>query len=179
MPEMDGRDTLKAIRHNPKIKHIPVIMLTGKKKDMDIIVGLEIGADDYITKPFVPGVLLARVNAILRRISSHEEKKEDDIIRKGDLIIDNTQREIRYKGKKINTTFTEFNLLKTLAQNSKRVMERNDLLDLVWGEDYVGDGRVLDVYVRFLRKKLKNAGSKHNFIETVRHIGHKFVDPAL
>ena len=176
MPEMDGRETLKAIRRNPKLKSLPIIMLTGKQKEMDVILGLEIGADDYITKPFAPGVLLARINAILRRITNQKEKKEEEIIKKGDLVIDSTLREIKYKNKKIETTFTEFNLLKVLAKNSNRVMSRNELLDKVWGEDYVGDGRVLDVYIRFLRRKLKEVGCKEELIETIRNIGHKFSD---
>lgn len=169
LPEMDGFEVCKRLRaeNNPVL----ILMLTAKDDDIDKIVGLEIGADDYMTKPFNPKELVARVKAILRRANRPTEKSE--VIQLGDLVIDQGSREVRVNGNIVDGIRTqEFDLLVTLAEHKGLVLQREKLLNLAWGYDYYGQTRTVDVHVAHLRKKLSDSAT---VIETVTGVGYKLV----
>ncbi len=167
IPYMDGIDILKWIR---KQKETPVIMITAKGDTFDKVLALEIGADDYIVKPFEPKELLARVKAVLRRYSSENSKAE--IIKLSDLSIDSTSYKVVYNGEEIKMPPKEFELLYYLASNKNKVFTRDQLLCEVWGYDYPGDSRTVDVHIKRLREKL-NSGEQWE-IQTVWGVGYKF-----
>lgn len=169
LPGMDGLEVCKILKKSTKTASVPVIMLTAKGEESDIIVGLELGADDYITKPFSPKVLVARVRAVLRRLEEQEKPKET--IQIHDLTINIPKHEVTLKGKPIELTKIEFNLLRCLASNPGRVFTRDQLLNKVWGDEIFIVDRAVDVHIRRLRKKLKTASK---FIVTIRGIGYKF-----
>lgn len=173
LPEVDGFDICKEIKKNKDTENIPIIMLTAKSEEFDKILGLELGADDYITKPFSVRELLARIKVVLRR--NHKEDKSE-VINTGDLIIDFNKHEVIKKGEKIELTLKEFELLKLLILNKGKVMTRDFLLDKVWGYEYYGETRTVDVHVRHLRQKLEDDDKNPDYIETVRGIGYKFKD---
>lgn len=173
LPEVDGFDICKEIKRNKDTENIPIIMLTAKSEEFDKILGLELGADDYITKPFSVRELLARIKVVLRR--NHKEDKSE-VINTGDLIIDFNKHEVIKKGEKIELTLKEFELLKLLILNKGKVMTRDFLLDKVWGYEYYGETRTVDVHVRHLRQKLEDDDKNPDYIETVRGIGYKFKD---
>lgn len=173
LPEVDGFDICKEIKRNKDTENIPIIMLTAKSEEFDKILGLELGADDYITKPFSVRELLARIKVVLRR--NHKEDKSE-VINTGDLIIDFNKHEVIKKGEKIELTLKEFELLKLLVLNKGKVMTRDFLLDKVWGYEYYGETRTVDVHVRHLRQKLEDDDKNPDYIETVRGIGYKFKD---
>jgi len=162
----------------------PIIMLTAKSEEIDKVLGLEFGADDYVTKPFSVRELMARVKAVLRRSESmlapsaqepgnkDEKRSEQKLIHVGDLTIDIDKHEVRVKDRIVELTFKEFELLKTLAVNRGKVMSRDYLLDKVWGYDYIGETRTVDVHVRYLRLKL---GEEDNIIQTIRGVGYKIL----
>jgi len=168
LPEMSGWDVCREIR---KTSSLPILMLTARDADVDKIVGLELGADDYLTKPFNPRELVARVKAILRR--SEAKIEEEKIIVSGDLKINLESREVMVKEKRIDLRPKEFDLLKTLAQHPHRVFNREKLLELVWGYDFYGDSRTVDVHIQHLRNKLDEAGLEP-LIQTVWGVGYKF-----
>ncbi len=171
LPGIDGLDVCRELKRNDKTSSIQVIMLTAKGEESDIVVGLELGADDYITKPFSPRVLIARVKAVLRR--TKEKREEAKIIKINQLTIDLIRYHVTFKGKPLVLTSTEFNILAFLAQNRGRVYTRDQLLDQAWkGESFVVD-RTVDVHIRRLRQKLCQ-GSQ--LIETIRGVGYKFKD---
>jgi len=169
LPDVDGLEVCKMLKKAPKTGSIPIIMLTAKGEESDIIVGLELGANDYITKPFSPGVLIARVKAILRRREG--ELKPKEIIQVEGLTIDLPGHKVTLKGEPVELTTTEFNLLECLASNPGHVFTRDQLLDSAWGEETFILDRAVDVHIRRLRKKLKAASG---WIITVRGIGYKF-----
>lgn len=173
LPEMDGYDVCKELRKNKETKAIPVIMLTAKSEELDKILGLELGADDYITKPFSVRELLARVKAVLRR---NLKEDEHEVYQYEDLIIDIEKVEVRKKDKLIELTLKEFELLKLLIINKGKVLTRDFLLDKVWGYEYYGETRTVDVHVRHLRQKIEDDDSNPSYIETVRGIGYRFKD---
>ena len=168
MPEMDGLEVCRILR---KESDIPVVMLTARGDDVDRIVGLELGADDYITKPFNPRELVARVKAVLRRTEAGTRRPA--AIDVGDLHIDVAGREVRVAGKPVQLRAKEFDLLVALAQNVGVAMPRERLLNLVWGEDFFGDARTLDVHIAWLREKIAAATPK---IVTVWGFGYKLVE---
>ncbi len=168
LPEMDGLEVCRIIKSNERTSDIPIIMLTAKGEETDIVVGLEIGADDYVTKPFSPRVLLARTKALLRRKTKEPISKE--IIQVENLVIDTGKYLVTIEGKPISLTSTEFNLLRFLAQHRGKVFTRNQLLDNVWKDETFVIDRTVDVHIRSLRKKL---GSAANLIETVRGVGYR------
>ncbi len=172
LPEIDGLEVCRRLRaqDNP----IPILMLTARDEDVDKILGLEFGADDYLTKPFNPRELVARIKAILRR-GGMADLKPAAPERLGDLVIDPARREVTIKGKPVSLRTKEFDLLLTLAQHKGLVLSRDQLLDLAWGYEYFGQTRTVDVHVAHLRKKL--AGSDI-LIETVTGIGYKLIAPA-
>ncbi len=170
LPGVDGLDVCKDLKRNEKTRHIPVIMLTAKTEDSDIVSGLELGADDYITKPFSPRVLLARVKAALRRKKTGSEEESSSIIR-GDLTINTVRREVRAGGQPIALTATEFNILHFLAVRPGWVFSRDQIISAVKGDDYPVTERSVDVQIAGLRRKLGDVGE---IIETVRGVGYRF-----
>ena len=171
LPGMDGLKVCSMLKKDPEMKHIPVIMLTARSEDDDIVNGLETGADDYITKPFSPRILIARVKAALRRVEqdgSGTDSGNRIIIH--DLIIDVLRHETLVDGQPVNLSATEFAILRFLAENPGWVFSRNQIIDSVKGEDYPVTARSVDVQILGIRKKL---GDKGNVIETVRGIGYR------
>ena len=168
LPEMDGLEVCKELRSTPKTTLVPIIMLTARVEETDKIVGLELGADDYMTKPFSPKELVARVKALLRRLERKPEKEK--AYRYGKLILDLTKHEVSYDNRPVELTSKEFDLLECLLRNKGRVLSRDYLMDQVWGYDYYGGMRTVDVHIRRLRGKLP-ALSKD--IQTVKNLGYK------
>ncbi len=168
LPEIDGLEVCKQLRRD---SDVPIIMLTARSDDVDRIVGLELGADDYLCKPFNPRELVARVKAVLRRTRPLERPPE--AVTLGNLRIDPARREVEVAGKPVTLRAKEFDLLLTFAQNEGLVLDRERLLNLVWGYDYLGDSRTIDVHVTWLREKL--AGSTCR-IQTVWGVGYKLVN---
>lgn len=168
LPGMNGVDVCKKLRLDYKVE-TPIIMLTAKSEEVDKILGLELGADDYVTKPFSVRELIARIKAVLRRYEQSNE--ETNVIKVKNLLIDVDKHEVLFHDTPLDLTFKEFELLRTLAQNRGKVLTREFLLDTVWGYDYIGETRTVDVHIRYLRKKMGNDDSK--YIETIRGIGYK------
>lgn len=171
LPGMDGLEVCRKLKSDVKTESLPIIMLTARSEETDIVTGLELGADDYVTKPFSPKVLIARVRRILRRAASRDAEQPTIKIR--DLVMDPARREVHVKGKLINLTFTEFNILYALARRPGLVLTRYQIVDAVRGEDYPVTDRAVDVQIVSLRKKLGSCGS---YIETVRGVGYRFKD---
>jgi phosphate regulon transcriptional regulator PhoB len=171
LPGIDGLEVCRILKRETKTSSIPIVMLTVKSDETDIVVGLELGADDYITKPFSPRILAARVKAILRRKEPKEEKAE--IIKIGALTINLVKYQVSLKNKPLFLTSTEFKILAFLARNRGRVFTRDQLLDKAWKEESFVVDRTVDVHIRRLRQKL---GPASYLIETVRGVGYKFKD---
>ena len=169
MPGLDGLQVCQQLRSDPRSGRIPVIMLTAKATEADRIVGLELGADDYITKPFSPREVVARVKAVLRRSVAHQD--EPQLIRGGDLTIDLSGHEVSYKGQRVSLTATEFRILEFLAARPGRVFSRDEIIDSALGNDTSVFDRTVDVHVTAIRRKLGAGGEQ---IETVRGFGYKF-----
>ncbi|MCI9303625.1 response regulator transcription factor [Clostridium sp.] len=172
IPGKDGYDVCKEVRGNSEVKNIPIIMLTAKSEELDKILGLELGADDYITKPFSVRELLARVKAVLRRFYIVEP--ESNVLTFGDLVADFEKREIVIKDKKLDLTLKEFELLEILIRNKGKILTRDTLLDKIWGYEYIGETRTVDVHIRYLRKKIEEDDKNPKFIETIRGVGYRF-----
>lgn len=172
LPGADGLEVCRQLKADPETNHIPVIMLTALSEEADIVTGLELGADDYITKPFSPQVLLARVKAALRRISTAQPVSNSDgrILIHG-ISVDATRHKVEVDGNAVTLTFTEFKVLQLMAGQPGRVFTRYQIVDAVHGDDYPVTDRSVDVQIVGLRKKLGTAGQ---FIETVRGIGYRF-----
>jgi DNA-binding response OmpR family regulator len=171
LPDMDGFEACRQIR---KTNDIPVLMLTARKDDIDKILGLELGADDYLTKPFNPRELVARVRAVLRRYSSGQ--KAGKPIEVGNLRIDMARREVEIDGKPVKLRTKEFELLTALAQNFGIVLTRERLLEMIWDTDYYGETRTVDIHINHVRDKIEGANVA---IETVRSVGYKLVRATL
>lgn len=167
LPDEDGLQILRRLKENTDTKDIPVIMLTAKSSEVDKVVGLDSGADDYITKPFSVLELMSRVKAVLRRTHKYEDTP---IYVFNDITIDVEKREVRIDDKKINLTFKEFELLLYLIKNKEIVLTRENIVNKVWGYDFEGESRTVDVHIASLRQKL---GDKASYIQTVRNIGYK------
>jgi DNA-binding response OmpR family regulator len=173
MPGMDGLEVLRRLRATSDVY---VILLTAKADEVDKLVGLSVGADDYLTKPFSPRELAARVRAVLRRRRDAARGGADgEVLDFDDLVIDTARREVRRSGQDVDLTALEFDLLAALAKSPGRVFSRRQLLERVWGWDYVGDERVVDVHVRNLRRALGDDAADPSVIGTVRGVGYKFV----
>jgi len=167
LPGIEGLEVCRILKGDKSTSSIPIIMLTAKGSEIDRVVGLELGADDYVVKPFSPRELVARVKAVLRR-AKMEKEKESIII--GDLAIDTGRFEVRFKGRRIELTPTEFRILAILAERPGWVFTRDQLLDKLWQEDKIVLDRTIDVHIRHLREKLGEGGK---LIKTVRGIGYK------
>lgn len=170
LPELDGYEVCRVLRGDGETKHIPIVMLTAKGEETDVVTGLELGADDYITKPFSPRVLMARIRAALRR-RARGETGADETISIHDLVIHPGRREVLLKGRPLELTFTEFGLLHVLARRPGWVFTRYQIVDAIRGQEYAVTERAVDVQVAGLRKKLGAAGA---YIQTVRGVGYKF-----
>ena len=166
LPEEDGISILKKLRNDPKTKKMPIILLTAKSSEYEKVMGLENGADDYVAKPFSMMELLARVKALLRRV----EKDDDDSIVVGSLSVNKTRHEVKVNGENVTLTLKEFDLLCLLMENKGKVLTRDQLLNSVWGYEFDGENRTVDVHIRTLRQKLGVCGE---YIETVRGVGYK------
>lgn len=168
MPLLDGWETLKLIR---EISEVPVIMLTAKGSVQDKVMGLTIGADDYLVKPFEEDELIARVKALLRRTQNHNDS--DKILKYKGLVLNVTAREITYQSEIIHLTQTEFDLLNVLIEHKGMVLTREKLVELIWGMEFMGDDRTVDSHIKNLREKLKDAGIQSSLVKTVWGIGYK------
>jgi two-component system alkaline phosphatase synthesis response regulator PhoP len=168
MPGLDGWEVCKRLRTDPATSALPILMLTAKAEEGDRVLGLELGADDYVTKPFGVRELLARVKALLRR--SEIATASPEVIKSGKIVIDSSRRTVTVAGKAIALTATEFNLLKSLAEKEGRVISREDLLSLARGDEVAVMDRTVDVHVAALRKKL---GKQGDMVETVRGVGYR------
>ncbi len=171
LPGMDGYDVCKEVRKDNSICSTPIMMITAKGEEFDKVLGLELGADDYITKPFSIRELLARVKAILRRTTI---KSVDKSYNFGKININFEKHEILKEGLKIELTLKEFEVLELLIKNKGRVMTRDFLLDKVWGYEYIGETRTVDVHIRHLRQKIEEDDKSPKYIETIRGIGYRF-----
>ncbi|TFJ93908.1 response regulator transcription factor [Lentibacillus salicampi] len=174
LPEMDGMDVCKHLRTN-KID-TPILMLTAKDEEFDKVLGLELGADDYLTKPFSPKEVVARIKAILRRSEKTEETNTLSI-QIGDLMIYPDRYEAEIKGEDLTFTRKEFELLYYLASHKGKVLSRDQLLSAVWNYDFAGDTRIVDVHVSHLREKIEPKNKKPAYIKTVRGLGYKMEEP--
>ncbi|WP_195572329.1 response regulator transcription factor [Paenibacillus sp. 1001270B_150601_E10] len=172
MPGMDGWEVCRAIREQTTV---PILMLTARSDTQDKVHGLEIGADDYVTKPFEPEELVARVNALVRRSSISQAAKEDsDLLTYPQLRIDPDAREVYVQEEKVEFTPKEFDLLYLVAKHPQRAFQREDLVLRLWGYEYSGDSRVVDTHVKNIREKLHRAGLDYSPIQTVWGVGYKF-----
>ena len=172
LPKMDGFEVCQAIR---EFSDMPIVMLTAKGDDMDKILGLEYGADDYITKPFNILEVKARIKAIMRRTSPAKPKNEDaSVIEKGDLRLECDSRRLFISGNEINLTAREFEILELMVKNENKVYSRENLLNIVWGKDYPGDVRTVDVHVRRLREKIEGNPSEPKYVHTKWGVGYYY-----
>lgn len=178
LPRMDGIEVLQWIRLNPKTKKLPVILLTAKNDEISKVVGLEVGADDYLAKPFGIHELMARIKALLRRadysVQSEECATTEDEIKIDAIRINKTRRTVTVHGIEIELSMKEFDLLYLLASNRGIVFSRVSLLESVWGYDYIGETRTVDVHISNLRKKIEEDDAHPTYIKTVRGVGYKF-----
>ncbi len=179
LPELDGMEVCKNLRQNQY--NLPILMLTARDDDFDKVLGLELGADDYMTKPFNTRELIARVKAILRRYSAptqdQKELEEEQKIKVGNLIIEEEKYEAYHNSELLELTPKEFELLLYLAKHKNKVLTRDQLLDAVWNYDFAGDTRIVDVHISHLREKIELDTRQPQYIKTVRGIGYKFGEP--
>jgi len=171
LPGIDGLDAAKKLKSDPKTAHVPILMLTAKGEEADIVTGLELGADDYVTKPFSPRVLIARIRAVLRRKAGKPDEAERSMLRIHNLEIDLGRRSVLVSGQAVDLTYTEFQVLYILARRPGWVFTRSQIVDAVRGDDYPVTDRSVDVQIVGLRKKL---GPCSSLIETVRGVGYRF-----
>lgn len=167
LPDMDGLEIVKKLRSRPDTVRVPIILVTAKTTELDKVKGLDIGADDYLTKPFGVMELISRVKALLRRSRALQDDKQMVL---GDITLDSERREVHVGGELCELTFKEFELLKLLMVNAGIVLHRDTIMSDVWGTDYEGESRTLDMHIKTLRQKLGESG---NMIKTVRNVGYK------
>lgn len=173
LPGLDGLSVCSTLKRDEKTAHIPIIMLTARGDEIDRVLGLEIGADDYVVKPFGVRELMARVKAMLRRAQMHARPQQDEepVLQAGGIRLDLVTYQASVDGQRLQLTLKEFELLRMLMHNHDRVLTRDQLLDKVWGYEYFGETRTVDVHIRHLRQKL---GAKGAYIQTARGIGYMF-----
>ena len=176
MPGLDGIQLLHRIRNNDKFKNIPLIMLTAKSEEMDVVMALELGADDYISKPFGIKELPARVRAVLRRQNRASEDTQDRKLSASGITIDPKRHSVVKNGVNIDLTAREFDLLYVLMESPGRVFTRDTLLNEVWDTEYFGDTRTVDVHIRYLRQKIEDDDANPVYIKTIRGVGYSFAD---
>lgn len=166
LPDEDGLSIVKKIRSNPESRKIPVIMVTAKTTELDKVKGLDMGADDYLTKPFGVMELISRVKALLRRCEGMEDEKSYSV---GGLLLDIEKHSVSVNGEQVELTYKEYELLRMLVQNTGIVTSRDSIMERVWGTDFEGESRTLDMHIKTLRQKLGEAGS---LIKTIRNVGY-------
>lgn len=171
LPGMSGTDVCKAIRTK---SNVPIIMLTAKDAEVDKVVGLEVGADDYVTKPFSSPELIARIRAVLRRGSSEVQSVDEDVIELGPIKLDIARHSVQVNGQEVTMPLKEFEVLEYLMENAGRVLTRGQLMDRIWGSNYVGDGKTLDVHIKRIRSKVEIDPANPKLLHTVRGLGYKF-----
>ncbi|SCG34311.1 two-component system, OmpR family, response regulator RegX3 [Micromonospora siamensis] len=171
LPEMSGTEVCRQLRQR---SHVPIIMVTARDSEIDKVVGLEIGADDYVTKPYSPRELVARIRAVLRRQTAEAAESGAPTLAAGPVRMDIERHVVTVEGAPVQLPLKEFELLELLLRNAGRVLTRGQLIDRVWGADYVGDTKTLDVHVKRLRSKVEPEPSAPRFIVTVRGLGYKF-----
>jgi two-component system response regulator RegX3 len=171
LPEMSGTEVCRQLRQR---SHVPIIMVTARDSEIDKVVGLEIGADDYVTKPYSPRELVARIRAVLRRQSADAVELSTPTLAAGPVRMDVERHVVTVAGAAVQLPLKEFELLELLLRNAGRVLTRGQLIDRVWGADYVGDTKTLDVHVKRLRSKVEPEPSTPRYIVTVRGLGYKF-----
>ena len=171
LPEVSGTEVCRQIRAK---SNVPIIMLTAKDTEVDKVVGLELGADDYIVKPYSKAELVARIKAVLRRGLSEHASADGGVITAGPVTIDVDRHAVSIGGENISLPLKEFELLEFLVRNSGRVLTRTQLIDRVWGSDYFGDTKTLDVHVKRLRAKIEKDPANPTYIQTIRGLGYKF-----
>ncbi|MEG0829029.1 MAG: response regulator transcription factor [Anaerovoracaceae bacterium] len=173
LPGKNGYDICKELREEGN--NVPIIMLTAKTEEIDKVLGLEFGADDYISKPFGIRELMARIKAVLRRTEARDKvmEQKEEILKIDDLEINVDRHQVKIQDEEIKLTLKEFEVLCYLAENRSHVITRDQLLDKVWGIEYVGETRTVDVHIRYLRKKLEREGDEEKYIETIRGKGYK------
>ncbi|MEM7117515.1 MAG: response regulator transcription factor [Chloroflexota bacterium] len=172
MPEMDGWEVCRQLRNHSAV---PILMLTALGDEVDRILGLEMGADDYLTKPFSSRELVARIRAMLRRVKLDQAVPTDDKVVVAGIVLDLNRRQVKRNGRLLQLRFKEFELLSLLMSRAGDVVSRAEIFDDVWGTDWLGDTRTLDVHIRWLREKLEDDASKPYFIQTVRGVGYRFI----
>lgn len=175
LPGMDGVQAVKILRENEQTKNTPILMLTAKSAEIDKVFGLENGADDYLTKPFGIMELAARIKALLRRSGRSASDSASDKITAGGITVNTSLREVSRDGRPIELTLKEYELLLYLLKNRARVVSREELLTKVWGIDFVGETRTLDMHIGTLRKKLSDDAENPHLIKTVRGVGYRFI----
>ncbi len=175
LPKVSGLDVCRELR---KRSQVPIIMVTAKGEEIDTVVGLEVGADDYVTKPYRLRELVARMRAVLRRTPAERPLDvASDVVDVGDVVIDTEAHEVTVRGEKVPFPLKEFELLTLLAENAGRVLPRETLIDRVWGLDYVGDTKTLDVHIKRLRAKIEDDPANPTRIVTIRGLGYKYAVP--
>lgn len=174
LPGMDGLEILRIIRSDSKLCSLPVLILTAKGEEFDRILGLELGSDDYLTKPFSPRELVARIKAILRRVSREEGDTKKEVLRIGELEIDRDRYSVRIKDRDIKLSATEFKLLLFLVERKGRIFTREQLLDAIWGNEVYVEPRTVDVHIRRLRSQIEEDPSNPRYIKTKRGVGYFF-----
>ena len=180
LPKMSGLEATKILRENPKTKKLPIVMLTAKDTEIDKVAGLDCGADDYITKPFGIMELGARLRSIFRRADDGESITEPHKITVSDFVINNETREVTQtdasgNGNIVDLTFKEYELLCVLINERNRIISREELLNAIWGFEFVGESRTLDIHIRTLRQKLGDNADNPKYIKTVRNVGYRFI----
>lgn len=173
LPGMDGLSIIKTLKANEKYQDIPIMVISAKTSEIDKVIGIDLGADDYLVKPFGVLELVSRVKALLRRSAKQEQKSQT--IEINGLVLDKESHEVFYLTKEIVLTKKQFELLEYLMSKPNKTLTREDLLNQVWGFDFVGESRTLDVHIKELRRKMQISGIDKNSIETVRSVGYKFV----
>ncbi len=179
LPALSGMEVCRRLRSQPETARLPIVMLTAKAAEVDRVLGLEMGADDYVTKPFSPRELVARVRAVLRRATVSEPERAPDIYEKGRLRVNFDTYEVWLDGQRLELSLREFELLRFFVRSPNRVYDRLQILDLVWGQDTYVEPRTVDVHVRRLRARIERDDANPELIVTVRGVGYKFDDRAL
>ena len=172
LPDMDGLEVCRRLRTNPTTRDIPILMLTAKGEVGSRVEGLNIGADDYLTKPFNFEELVARIRAILRRLNNRVTAEESQILQVGDLQLNMATHEVTRAGRLIDLTVTEYNLLHLLMSHPGQALDRQTILNQVWGYDFLGETNIIEVYIRYLREKIEDSPSTPRFIQTIRGVGY-------
>ena len=182
LPGMDGYEVCRLLRAHAALQHIPVIMLTARGEELDVVLGLEMGADDYVTKPFSVRELMSRIKAHLRRNGTRQEKQDtaprtEEVLTAGQITLKPDEYKVYVAGKPVNLTHKEFELLKVLMFNKGIVLKRDFLLEKIWGYEAEIDTRTVDVHIRYLRQKIEENPAQPRYIETVRGVGYSFRSP--